>query len=200
MEKQAGMSMDALADALEHDLNEPREGGPGPRGDAEIMPVGTLVTSKTTDRMMLVVAEGARGQRQCSWDEFNPHHKGGLVTRRAEWFAIDDLIPAAQTSTASLEDDAKRDYRNQRSLEIQEESLRRNIDSSDHGTLYQRQYLRAVIAGTLLQGHIDVAADVSRSVIHSVIHGSVAWADAILAELERNEKPAEHGYCEVEDG
>ena len=196
MEKQAGMSMDALADALEHDLNEPREGGPGPRGDAEIMPVGTLVTSKTTDRMMLVVAEGARGQRQCSWDEFNPHHKGGLVTRRAEWFAIDDLIPAAPTSTAALEDDAKRDYRNQRSLEIQEESLRRNIDSSDHGTLYQRQYLRAVIAGTLLQGHIDVADDVS----HSIIHGSVAWADAILAELERNEKPAEHGYCEVEDG
>ena len=196
MEKQAGMSMDALADALEHDLNEPREGGPGPRGDAEIMPVGTLVTSKTTIRVMLVVAEGARGQRQCSWDEFNPHHKGGLVTRRAEWFAIDDLIPAAQTSTASLEDDAKREYRNNRSLEIQEESLRRNVDSAEHGTRYQRQCLRAVIAANLIQGRIDVAAGIS----HVVIAGSVAWADSILDELERNEKPAEHGYCEVENG
>ena len=166
-----GMSQEALAEALEQDLKEPREGGPGPRKPETGIPSPQAVVLAMMDYPI------------------------GTVVRVTNDGVTIDCGGAMERAAAAS--DSAHETRLERQLAVLEESDRRAKDAADNGTRYDRHRLRACMAAELLG---SAMMGLGGLINEAIVRDAVRFTDALLAELERNAKPAEHGYCEVENG
>ena len=166
-----GMSLEALARALEQDLKEPREGGPGPRKPETGIPSPQAVVLAMMDYPI------------------------GTVVRVTNDGVTIDCGGAMERAAAAS--DSAHETRLERQLAVLEESDRRAKDAADNGTRYDRHRLRACMAAELLG---SAMMGLGGLINEAIVRDAVRFTDALLAELERNAKPAEHGYCEVENG
>ena len=176
-----GMSQEALAEALEQDLKEPREGGPGPRKPETVADRCGFKTSGIPSPQAVVLA-------------MMDYPIGTVVRVTNDGVTIDCGGAMERAAAAS---DSAHETRLERQLAVLEESDRRAKDAADNGMRYDRHQLRACMAAELLG---SAMMGLGGLINEAIVRDAVRFTDALLAELERNAKPAEHGYCEVENG